>query len=137
MPRRTLFVMRWLGALVFAVAAGSAVLAGSGLAVPPHTHAPGTPLYHDHLLAAYRYPLFLLRLQALAHPAAGPSWTLDDGAASTALGGMVLGLLAAFVPRLPRPGRRPVAELAAPLVAPPQWRPARIHGPPRLALLAA
>lgn len=129
--------MRWLQALVLAVAAGSALLAGAGLVVPSHPHAPGTPLYHDHVLAAYRYPLFLLRLRALVHPAGGPSWTLDDGAAGSTLGLTVLGLLAAFVPRLPRPTRRPVAELALARVAPPQWRPVRIHGPPRAALLAA
>ena len=48
--------------LVFALAAGCATLASSGLAVAPHAHPPGAARYHDHLLAAYRYPLFLMRL---------------------------------------------------------------------------
>src|SRR5207247_4251486 len=66
LPGRTLSVMRWLCGLVFALAAGSSALAAAGLAVAPHVDPPGTPLFHDHLLAAYRYPLFLLRLRMLS-----------------------------------------------------------------------
>ncbi|GAC1459070.1 MAG: hypothetical protein NVSMB8_08310 [Candidatus Limnocylindrales bacterium] len=121
-------------AVVLAVAAASAALAGSGLAAPPHAHAPGTPAAHDHVLAAYRYPLFLLRLRALALPASGPQWSLDlpAGGAAAAL---VFALLTALVPRLPRPTRRPLAAFAVPALAQPVGRAARILAPPRPATL--
>ncbi|HVR88247.1 MAG TPA: hypothetical protein VHG53_01715 [Candidatus Limnocylindria bacterium] len=126
---------RWLAAAVFALAAGSAALSGSGLAVAPHAHAPGTPSYHDHLLVAYRYPLYLLQLKLLAHPAPGPRWSLG-GDATGAGASLVFGLLVFAAARLPRPSRRAVADVAPPRIARPQWRPARIHGPPRPVLLA-
>src|SRR5438128_12295030 len=100
--------MRWLCALVFAVAAGSAAVAASGLAVPPHVDPPGTPLIHDHLLAAYRYPLFLLRLRMLSRQADGPGWALESPG-QLGLGLLVLATLAVIVPKLPRPARRAVA----------------------------
>ena len=136
MPRRTLLMMaRWLAVAVFALAAGSAALAGSGLAVAPHAHAPGTPSYHDHLLVAYRYPLYLLRLQLLAHPEPGPRWSLSDRTAGAGAS-LVFGLLVFAAVKLPRPGRRAVAEIAALRIAGAQWHPARILGPPRQILLA-
>jgi hypothetical protein len=128
--------MRWLCALVFALAAGSSALAASGLAVPPHIDPPGTPRFHDHLLAAYRYPLFLLRLKMLAQRPAGPGWTLELPG-QVALDALVLATLALIVPRLPRPTRRAIAVVPAVLLHAPQWRLGAPLGPPRTSLLAA
>ena len=127
--------MRWLGALVFAVAAGSSALAASGLAVAPHVDPPGTPRFHDHLLAAYRYPLFLLRLKMLSQRPAGPGWTLELPG-QIELGALVLATLALIVPKLPRPTRRALAVLPAIRIAPPEWRAWIPLAPPRPSLLA-
>ena len=127
--------MRWLCAPVFALAAGSSALAASGLAVPPHIDPPGTPRFHDHLLAAYRYPLFLLRLKMLSERPAGPGWTLELPS-QLALDALVLATLALIVPKLPRPTRRAVAVLPAVLLKAPQWRLGAPLGPPRASLLA-
>ncbi|HEX9495837.1 MAG TPA: hypothetical protein VGA38_08765 [Candidatus Limnocylindria bacterium] len=127
--------MRVLLALVLAAAAAGCVLASSGLAVPPHVDPPGTPRIHDHLLAAYRYPLFLMRLKMLSHPVAGPSWTLQTPG-GLELGGLILATLALSVPRLPRPTRRATAVLAAPALRLAQWRLDAPLGPPRALLLA-
>jgi hypothetical protein len=128
--------MRWLCVLVFALAAGSSALAASGLAVPPHIDPPGTPRFHDHLLAAYRYPLFLLRLKMLAQRPAGPGWALELPG-QLALDALVLATLALIVPKLPRPTRRAVAVVPAVLLRAPQWRLGAPLGPPRASLLAA
>ena len=127
--------MRWLCALVFALAAGSSALAGSGLAVPPHVDPPGTPRFHDHLLAAYRYPLFLLRLKMLSRRPDGPGWALELPG-QLASDAMVLATLAVLIPRLPRPSRRAVAAVPAILLRAPQWRLGAPLGPPRASLLA-
>jgi len=127
--------MRWLCALVFALAAGSSALAASGLAVPPHVDPPGTPRFHDHLLAAYRYPLFLLRLKMLSRRPEGPGWTLEVPG-QLALDALVLATLAIVIPKLPRPTRRPIAALPAMLLRAPQWRLGAPLGPPRASLLA-
>ncbi len=128
--------MRWLCALVFAVAAGSAAFAGAGLAVPPHIDPPGTPLFHDHLLAAYRYPLFLLRLRMLSEQRRGPGWSLESPG-QIELGGLVFASLALLVPKLSRPTRRAVATLPAVRLAPPEWRAWIPLAPPRVSLLAS
>jgi hypothetical protein len=133
--RRTLSVMRWLCALVFALAAGSSALAASGLAVPPHTDPPGTPRFHDHLLAAYRYPLFLLRLKVLSQRPGGPGWSLD-APAQIELGALTLATLAFIIPKLPRPTRRAIAVLPVIRIAPPEWRAWIPLAPPRAALPA-
>ena len=127
--------MRWLCALVFGMAAASTALAASGLAVPPHVDPPGTPRFHDHILAAYRYPLFLLGLQMLSQRPAGPGWTLETPG-QIELGGLVLATLALVVPELPRPTRRAIAVLPAIRITPPEWRPWIRLAPPRAALLA-
>ena len=127
--------MRWLCALVFLVAAASSVLAASGLAVPPHVDPPGTPRFHDHLLAAYRYPLFLLRLKMLGQPPAGPGWSLESPG-QIELGALVLATLALIVAKLPRPTRRTVAVLPAIRIVPPEWRAWIPLAPPRPSLLA-
>jgi len=127
--------MRWLCALIFALAAGSSALAASGLAVPPHVDPPGTPPFHDHLLAAYRYPLFLLRLKMLNRRPDGPGWTMELPS-QLALDALVLAALALLIPKLPRPTRRAVAVLPAILLRAPQWRLGAPLGPPRASLLA-
>jgi len=127
--------MRWLSVLILALAAGSCALAASGLAVAPHVDPPGTPRFHDHILAAYRYPLFLLRLKMLSHPPNGPGWTLETPERME-LGALVLATLALGVPKLPRPTRRPIATLPADDIAKPQWRAWLPQAPPRSALLA-
>jgi len=128
--------MRWLCGLVFAIAAASSALAGAGLAVPPHVDPPGTPQFHDHLLAAYRYPLFLMRLRMLTQERSGPSWTLELPG-QLELGGLVLASLALLVPKLPRPTRRAVATLPAIRLAPPEWLAWIPLAPPRGSLLAS
>jgi len=110
-------------------------MAGAGLAVPPHIDPPGTPRFHDHLLAAYRYPLFLLRLRMLSQQRSGPGWSLESPG-QIELGGLVLASLALLVPKLPRPTRRAVATLPAVRLAPPEWRAWIPLAPPRPALLA-
>jgi len=135
MPGRTLFVMRWLCALVFALAAGSSALASAGLAVSPHIDPPGTPRLHDHLLAAYRYPLFLLRLRNADTPASGPSWTLETPS-QMQFGAMVLATLTVTIAALQRPTRRRSARIAAPELVAPQWRAGAPLGPPRTYLPA-
>jgi hypothetical protein len=127
--------MRWLCALVLAIAAGSCALAASGLAVAPHVDPPGTPRLHDHLLAAYRYPLFLLRLKMLSHPEDGPGWSLDDPG-QIGLAALVLATLALLVPKLPRPTRRAIAVLPAVALPKPEWQAWVPLAPPRRSLLA-
>ncbi len=128
--------MRWLGVLVFALAAASSALAASGLAVSPHADPPGTPQFHDHLLAAYRYPLFLLKLRMASESQSGPGWTLETPS-QVQLGALVLATLIVIIPRLPRPTRRAVAVLAAVGLRAPQWRLGAPEGPPRAYLLAS
>ena len=127
--------MRWLCALVFALAAGSSALAASGLAVPPHIDPPGTPRVHDHLLVAYRYPLFLPRLDAEHRAPAGPGWTLEVPG-QIEIGALVLATLALIVLALPRPTRRAIAVLPAIRIGPPEWQAWIPLAPPRPALLA-
>jgi hypothetical protein len=128
--------MRWLCALVLALAAAGSVLAASGLAVPPHIDPPGTPRFHDHVLAAYRYPLFLLKLRMQSQHANGLGWTLE-APSQLELGGLVLAMLARIVPKLPRPTRRVVAVLSSIDLRAAQWRLGAPLAPPRAWLLAA
>lgn len=119
---------RALAIAVFALAAGGASLAGSGLAVAPHVDPPGTPLFHDHVLAAYRFPIFLMRLQQLYDrgPKMSTLTPLEMGLAAT-----IAGLLVFVWPRLPRPTRRPLAYVATPLISRALWSAPLLLGPPR------
>ena len=128
--------MRWLGVLVFALAAAGSTLAASGLAVPPHVDQPRTPRSHDHLLAAYRYPLFLLQLRMAAPRASGPGWTLETPS-QVQLGALVLATLVLLIPKLPRPTRRVVAVLGSVRLPAAQWCLSAPLGPPRASLLAS
>jgi hypothetical protein len=128
--------MRWLYALVLAIAAGSSALAASGVALPAHVDPPGTPRFHDHLLAAYRYPLFLMRLKTLSHHLPGPGWTIESPG-QIELGAVVLATLALIIPKLPRPTRRVIAILPVVRIAPPEWRAWIPLAPPRPSLLAS
>jgi hypothetical protein len=118
--------MRLIATAVFALAVTGATLAGSGLVVAPHVDPPGTPKYHDHILAAYRLPIFLANLQARFDPRQG---VLTEHLVEVAT--FVLALLTFAWPRLPRPTRHLVAELVPQRIAQAQWRSPLILGPPR------
>lgn len=119
--------------LVFALAVSGATLAGPGLVIAPHVDPPGTPAIHDHVLAAYRFPIFLLRLQDRLYK--GERFSLDQSGGALGSAALLLALLTFTVPRLPRPARRAAARLApAPLPAT-QWRPELPLAPPRTCAL--
>lgn len=120
--------MRLIAIVVFALAATGATLAGSGLVVAPHIDPPGTPKYHDHVLAAYRLPIFLAGVEARFDPRQGVLTQKHLDAATFAL---ALALLVFAWPRLPRPTRRPTSRLARADIARAQWRSPLILGPPR------
>jgi hypothetical protein len=120
--------MRLIATCVFALAVTGATLAGSGLVVAPHVDPPGTPKYHDHVLAAYRLPIFLANMQARFDPRQG---VLTEHLIDVATYAFVLALLTFVWPRLPRPGRGPTWELAPARIARAQWRSPLILGPPR------
>lgn len=124
---------RALTVLVFAVAAGTATAAGAGVIVAPHVDPPGTPLFHSHVLAAYRLPLFLGVLRARFDPKQGLVTSTDNIFEAAT---MVLALLALLWPRLPRPTLTAVAEVPAAQIRRALWRSPLILGPPRLALHA-
>jgi hypothetical protein len=121
--------MRLIAVVVFTLAATGATLAGSGLVVAPHIDPPGTPKYHDHVLAAYRLPIFLAGIQARFDPRRG---VVTEQLVDLATYTFVLALLIFAWPRLPRPTRRPVEVLALARVAQAQWRSPLILGPPRV-----
>lgn len=121
--------MRLLAIVVFGLAVTGATLAGSGLVVAPHVDPPGTPRYHDHVLAAYRLPIFLAGVQARLDPRQG---VLAQEELDTASFAFALALLIFAWPRLARPTRRAVAELPPLRIAPAQWRSPLILGPPRV-----
>ena len=124
---------RALAILVFALAAGTAAFAGAGLVVAPHIDPPGTPLFHTHVLAACRLPLFLGVLRARYDPKQGlvsASDSLFEAAT------MVLALLALLWPRLPRPTLLAIAEMLPVRIRRALWRSPLILGPPRAALHA-
>jgi hypothetical protein len=121
-------VRRLLAIAVFSLAATGAILAGAGLIVAPHVDPPGTPAFHDHLLAAYRFPIFLMHLQQLYER--GPKFVLVSPLA-TSLAAVAMGLLVFAWPRLPRPTRRPTAEVPIPLISSALWSAPLLLGPPR------
>jgi hypothetical protein len=120
-------VRRLLAVAVFTLAATGSTLAGAGLVVAPHVDPPGTPAFHDHVLAAYRFPIFLMHLQQLYDR--GQKLTMKSPfAASLAV---AMGLLISAWPRLPRPTRRPAADLPIPLISRGLWSAPLLLGPPR------
>jgi hypothetical protein len=125
---------RFLAILVFALAAGAASAAGSGIVVAPHIEPPGVPLFHTHVLAAYRLPIFLDVLRARLDPSQGifaPQRMLDLEAT------FALALLVFAWPRLPRPALLAVGEVAPARLARALWRSPHILGPPRALLRSA
>ena len=118
---------RFLAIAVFSLAATGSTLAGAGLVVAPHVDPPGTPAFHDHVLAAYRFPIFLMHLQQLY--AGTPKFVMDSPLAS--LAAVAMGLLVFAWPRLPRPTRRPTAEVPVPLISRALWSAPLLLGPPR------
>jgi len=121
-------VRRLLAIAVFSLAATGATLAGAGLVVAPHVDPPGTPAFHDHVLAAYRFPIFLMRLQQLY--ARGAKLEMVSPLAAS-LAAVAMGLLIFAWPRLPRPTRRPTAEVPIPLISRALWSAPLLVGPPR------
>jgi hypothetical protein len=120
-------VRRLLAIAVFSLAASGATLAGAGLVVAPHVDPPGTPAFHDHVLAAYRFPIFLMHLQQLYDR--GQKLVMDSRLAS--LAAVSMGLLIFAWPRLARPTRRPTAEVPTPLISRALWSPPLLLSPPR------
>jgi hypothetical protein len=120
---------RLLAIAVFSVAATGSTLAGAGLVVAPHVDPPGTPAFHDHVLAAYRFPIFLMHLQQLY--ARGQRFEMLAPLA-TSLAAVAMGLLIFAWPRLPRPTRRPMADVPIPLISRALWSAPLLLGPPRI-----
>jgi hypothetical protein len=120
-------VRRLLAIAIFSLAATGATLAGSGLVTAPHVDPPGTPAFHDHVLAAYRFPIFLMRLQQVLDQ--GPKLTTLSPL--TELASLVMGLLVFAAPRLPRPTRRPLASVAPARIPSALWDSPLLLGPPR------
>jgi hypothetical protein len=120
-------VRRLLAIAVFSLAATGSTLAGAGVIVAPHVDPPGTPAFHDHVLAAYRFPIFLMRLQQLYDR--GQKITIESPFAG--LAAVAMALLVFAWPRLPRPTRRPTAHLPIPLISRALWSAPLLLGPPR------
>jgi hypothetical protein len=121
-------VRRFLAVTIFALAASGATLAGAGLVVAPHIDPPGTPAFHDHVLAAYRFPIFLMRLQQLY--AGAPKLEMVSPLAS-GLAAVAMALLVVAWPRLPRPARRPSVDMPIALISRALWSAPLLLGPPR------
>lgn len=121
-------VRRLLAIAVFSLAATGSTLAGAGLVVAPHVDPPGTPAFHDHVLAAYRFPIFLMHLQQLY---AGTPKMVMDWPLATSMAAVAMGLLVFAWPRLPRPTRRPTADVPTPLISRALWSAPLLLGPPR------
>ena len=119
---------RLIAIAVFALAAIGSTLAGAGLVVAPHIDPPGTPAFHDHVLAAYRFPIFLMHLQQLY--ARGAKLEMVTPFAAS-LASVAMGLLIFAWPRLPRPARRATAEVPIPLISRALWSAPLLLGPPR------
>ena len=119
---------RFLAIAVFSLAATGSTLAGAGLVVAPHVDPPGTAAFHDHVLAAYRFPIFLMHLQQLY--ARGEKLEMVSPLAKS-LAAVAMGLLLFASPRLPRPTRRPTANVPIPLISGALWSAPLLLGPPR------
>jgi hypothetical protein len=121
-------VRRLLAIAVFSLAATGATLAGAGLVVAPHVDPPGTSAFHDHVLAAYRFPIFLMHLQRLY--ASGQKLAMVSPL-TTSLATLAMGLLLFAWPRLRRPPGRPTADVLIPLISRALWSAPLLLGPPR------
>ena len=122
--------MRLIAIVVFALAVTGATLAGSGLVVAPHIDPPGTPKYHDHVLAAYRLPIFLANMQARFDPRRG---VLTEHFSDAATFAFVLGLLIfAFVcrgfSRNPLSHWKSLSLIIVRRMTPPTWREVLVSG---------
>jgi hypothetical protein len=121
-------VRRLLAIAIFSLAATGSTLAGAGLVIAPHVDPPGTPAFHDHVLAAYRFPIFLMHLQQLYDR--GQKLAMESPLA-TSLAAGALALLVFAWPRLARPTRRPTADVPIPLISRALWSAPLLLGPPR------
>lgn len=127
--------MRHLVAALFAVAVGCTILAGDGLVLVPHTHAPGTPAEHPHGLGLYRFPIALLGsppgIAAIAGPRDGrPQLRSGDPYGQTFVGASLL-LTVGVIFLMAVPAAALASRVTLPILAPPQWKPVAIPGPPR------
>ena len=120
---------RPLAILVFAIAAGAATAGSAGLVVVPHKDPPGTPLHHqDHVVAAYRLPLFLDAAHARLDQG---EVVMTAGSLFDAAAAIVLAFLALRWPRLPRPSLRVLALIPCPSIGEALWKSPQSTGPPR------
>ncbi|HKY51200.1 MAG TPA: hypothetical protein VJP45_08075 [Candidatus Limnocylindria bacterium] len=153
--------MRFLTVAVFATAAVSAFLLSFGISAPPHRVAPGTPLNHTLVLGAYRFAFLveplpethdmspdmaaLHRALALAGipmtdmPGMRHAGDADLGPVFATSGlhpaqdlAIAMAMLVFAWPRLPRPARRPLGDLALAPVRLAQWSSPLLLGPPRV-----
>jgi hypothetical protein len=150
--------------VLYALLAATALAAGVGVSAPPHRVPDGTPLVHGLVLGAYRFGFLIEAARsdapmtpemAVLHRAlalAGIPMTEMPGMAESAKDGgpiiatsglspiqdlaLEFALLVVLVPRLARPARRVVAELAVPRVAERQWWVPVATAPPRVLVLA-
>lgn len=144
--------MSALAAGLYATAVVAVVLSGAGLVVVPHREPPGTPVVHEHAVTALRFPILLLAETpgvpadnaAVAAKHAGHRAVASDAptlqqahALALLAGAAILALIAAALPRLPRPTRRPLAELVRPEVSAAQWSVSATTPPPRCPIFAA
>jgi len=126
--------VRPLIAALFTAAVASTLLAGDGLVLVPHTHAPGAPAEHPHGLALYRFPIALLGEPADAPRAAADptrtSFRMSTTPAETLVGASLL-LLGAVVIVAIDVSRRRVRKTLSLFLAAQQWSIVAPTGPPR------
>jgi hypothetical protein len=151
--------------LLYALLAATALAASVGVSAPPHRVPDGTPLVHNLVLGAYRFGFLveparsdapmtpemaaLHRALALAgipmtEMPGMAQWPANESGPIIATSGLnpaqelalEFALLVMFVPRLARPTRRVVADLAALPVAARQWWTPVSTAPPRALVLA-
>jgi hypothetical protein len=157
---------RVLARSIFAVAALAALVAGSGLGVPPHEETAGAALFHAHVLGAYRFGFLLSpagptmsremsRLHETLMRAGVPMEVLGQmpGMTPPAPPGALptirtaglspiqdlaieLALLVALVPRIARPTLRAVADMPLPRLPADLWGARPALAPPRPSLLS-
>jgi len=151
--------------VLYALLAATALAASVGVSAPPHRVPDGTPLVHNLVLGAYRFGFLfeparsdvpmtpqmaaLHRALALAGipmtdmPGMQRETAKDDGLIIATSGlnpaqelALEFALLVVLVPRLARPARRVVADLATLRVAARQWWTPVSTAPPRALVLA-
>jgi hypothetical protein len=159
-------VPRVLARAIFAIAALAALAAGSGLGVPPHEETAGAPLFHAHVLGAYRFgflvspavpsmsaemgklhdvlmragvPMEVLgQMPGMSQPAPSGAFPIVRSAGLSPIQDLAieLALLVALVPRLARPTLRAIAEIPVARLPADLWSARPALAPPRPSLLS-